>query len=798
MSSTKVDDRDVESNASVPFEKNAVVRNYSSCSMHTTALTESDKADERSVATSDAKPGQSFAAFDELLPHVGDFGRYQKLLIWLVCLPACIPCGFHAFNQLFMADVPDHWCRVPELEVSRSGLTDAVRKKLSIPIERKEASGDLVSDLWTQDDDPNDGTYSRCRMYDIDYNKLLRHVDFNNLTALPDASWPTIECSHGWIYDKSEIFSSIVIDFDLVCDKAMLPTVGLCVLNIGGIIGVYLFGVISDRFGRRISFFLCLGTELVAGIGTAWATNVVTWMLMRFIVGLTIPAIYQIPFIISIELVGPQYRGFVTVMTCLAYTLGLLMLSGVAYLIRDWVLLSYATALPFFLYCGYWWFLPESPRWLLAKGRLEEAAHVLRTLARVNGKVLPKQFYQELRERLLLQKMMAQQHREKEEPKAGFMDLFLTPNMRKKTLLVTFNWFANETAYVGLSYYGPAMGDNEYMSFFLSSLVEIPSYLACWFLMDVLGRRWPMSVAMMIGGVAAIFTVAIPEEEATMKLGLYLVAKFAIAASFLIIYPFAGELFPTEVRGIGIGFSAYVGGIGLCIIPFVNYLGRHMLVLPLIVMGVIAFLGGILGLALPETLRQKLPQTIAEGEEFGKDQKLLTCTLPKKASDLNLGRYGSVNSGKNRLSMRHTTNIMLPPLASAATNAETMKLGSYPKEDDMETNLSDVPFDNSLKDTVLTADGDGSECGPSRISVHLLPGDDIAAAAEKSRKVSFMTNKHPPRVDTVSTSMTGSLDRQTPGAQPSPKFLKSFLFRQSTVELPTDPCTGVIHMTHWY
>ena len=53
---------------------------------------------------------------------------------------------------------------------------------------------------------------------------------------------------------------------------------------------------------------------------------------------------------------------------------------------------------------------------------------------------------------------------------------------------------------------------------------------------------------------------------------LYLIAKFAIAASFLILYPFAGELYPTEVRGIGIGFTAYLGGLGLAVIPFVNYL----------------------------------------------------------------------------------------------------------------------------------------------------------------------------------------------------------------------------------
>lgn len=49
---------------------------------------------------------------DDLLPQVGEFGLYQKLLLWLICLPACFPCGFGAFNQLFMTDVPDHWCKV--------------------------------------------------------------------------------------------------------------------------------------------------------------------------------------------------------------------------------------------------------------------------------------------------------------------------------------------------------------------------------------------------------------------------------------------------------------------------------------------------------------------------------------------------------------------------------------------------------------------------------------------------------------------------------------------------------------
>lgn len=70
---------------------------------------------------------------DDLLPQVGEFGRYQKLLLWLVCLPACIPCGFCAFNQLFMADVPKHWCLIPDLMTP--DISPEYRLYLAIPLE---------------------------------------------------------------------------------------------------------------------------------------------------------------------------------------------------------------------------------------------------------------------------------------------------------------------------------------------------------------------------------------------------------------------------------------------------------------------------------------------------------------------------------------------------------------------------------------------------------------------------------------------------------------------------------------
>ncbi|KAF5306653.1 hypothetical protein FQA39_LY08842 [Lamprigera yunnana] len=531
---------------------------------------------------------------DDILPQVGEFGKYQKIMLWLVCLPACIPCGFCAFNQLFMANVPDHWCAVTEL----SNFTQTERKRLSIPTRNV--------------------TFEKCKRYSVDWKELLNDVNITDIE--PSSTWPVEGCLEGWEYNKSEITSSI---FDLVCEKEIYPTIGLTALNVSGPIGVYFFGYLNDKIGRKKSFFICLFTLLLGSVLTAISSGYWYWAASRLIVGLTLPAIYQIPFILALELVGANYRSFVTVLTCSFYTFGLMGLAGVAYLVRDWVHLTLITSLPFFLYSAYWFFLPESPRWLLANGKFEEALSLLENLAKTNNCELPPNFKHRLKCRMMLTRKKSL-----DDTKKKCIDMCIlcrTPNMRLKTILITIIWFANSSVYIGLNYYGPALGDNEYLSFFLSSVVEIPSYLLCWLVLDCWGRRWPLCLSMILSGCSCIATVLLPENSPTSTLVLYLISKFAISAAFLIMYPLAGELYPTELRGIGIGTSSYIGGLGLIIIPFITHLGSENLILPLIIMGVIAMVGGILGLRLPETLHYRLPQTVEEGEEFGKYFTLEDC-----------------------------------------------------------------------------------------------------------------------------------------------------------------------------
>ncbi|KAH8392231.1 hypothetical protein KR215_003561 [Drosophila sulfurigaster] len=555
---------------------------------------------------------------DDLLPIIGEFGKYQKLLVFGICLPACIPCGFCAFNQLFMADTPDdYWCRVPQLQ----HLDLEQRKMLAIPKEQ----------------DNDDFVYSKCFMYGVNWTQLLDTLDTGdingNLTNLQlnNGSWPLVKCSQGWEYNTSRIWSSIVIDFDLVCDQDIYPTIGLAALNTGGPVGVYLFGLLNDRAGRRLSYFTCLATLLAGSLMTSLSKDFWTWAGSRVIVGLTIPAVYQIPFIISLELVGEKYRSFVTVMTCTFYTSGIMLLSLVTYLERDWVRLSYITSLPFYAYFLYMFVMPESPRWLLMRGRLEEALKILERMALINGRQFPEAVHSKLEAQIRRDKLKSQK---KKVANVGLMDLCRTPNMRLKTILITLSWFANETVYLGLSYYGPSLGTNQYVSFFLSAVVELPSYLCCWYFMDTWGRRWPLSLSMMLGGVACIITVMLPDDAIDETLTLYLISKALLSASFLIIYPFAGELYPTQVRGIGIGASSYIGGLGLIVIPFVTYLGKENLKLPLVIMGFVSVLGGMTGLRLPETLHHRLPQTIEEGEEFGKNWQLKDCCRCKPQPEI--------------------------------------------------------------------------------------------------------------------------------------------------------------------
>ncbi|KAG8193383.1 hypothetical protein JTE90_012185 [Oedothorax gibbosus] len=97
------------------------------------------------------------------------------------------------------------------------------------------------------------------------------------------------------------------------------------------------------------------------------------------------PSVFQLPYIIVLELVGPSMRtrifnGIFNV----SWTIGLSVLPLIAS--REWVTFGLATSSVSVLMFFYWKFLPESPRWLIIREKYSEATTVLTRIAEMNGK----------------------------------------------------------------------------------------------------------------------------------------------------------------------------------------------------------------------------------------------------------------------------------------------------------------------------------------------------------------------------------------------------------------------------
>ncbi|CAO1348904.1 unnamed protein product [Diamesa serratosioi] len=543
--------------------------------------------------------------FDSLLNEVGSFGRYQKYVICLVLLPAMLPCAFHAYSQIFIAAKPEHWCHIPEFQPWLNDYKE-ILKNLSIPL---ELNGDV-------------GKYSECKMFDRNYTELIQMwmIDKNSNNILINSAnlltnndnFEIINCKHGWTFEKSMFASTVISEWNLVCEKDYYATVALVVFGISGLVGNYVFGYLQDFYGRKPSFYIYLIVEIVACAISAFTWNFTSWITMRSVVGLTVPAILASPYVLAIEMVGPKHRVFCTIVSNIAYSIGLILLAGIVYVFRDWKLLSLAVSLPLvsLLFC--YVALPESPRWLIATHKYKRAAKVMKTMARFNGKNLPTNYENFLKEQTMQYEEL-QNLQQSSQQSYGICDLFSTKNMTRKTTIITFIWFCITSVYVGLSYYAPALGGDEIFNFFLAGACELPTYIVLWPSLSYFGRRWILCVSMMVGGIACLATFLVQHDQTTTLI-LYCIGKMGISSAFVVLPLMASELYPTVVRGLGMSFSSVIAMIGPTIIPIVNYMGSEMIVMPLIVMGVLLTFGGSASLFLPETKNKSLPQTIHESD----------------------------------------------------------------------------------------------------------------------------------------------------------------------------------------
>lgn len=91
------------------------------------------------------------------------------------------------------------------------------------------------------------------------------------------------------------------------------------------------------------------------------------------------------------------------------------------------------------------------------------------------------------------------------------VELLRTPNMRKKTCLLTFIFLVNSIVYTGLSYMSANLGVSDYLAFAISGLVEAPSCILAWYAMEKWGRRYSILITMIVVGMCCVGNVFVPD-----------------------------------------------------------------------------------------------------------------------------------------------------------------------------------------------------------------------------------------------------------------------------------------------
>jgi OCT family organic cation transporter-like MFS transporter 4/5 len=152
-------------------------------------------------------------------------------------------------------------------------------------------------------------------------------------------------------------------------------------------------------------------------------------------------------------------------------------------------------------------FIPESTRWLLNQNRISEAKNLIKIAAKQNRVTIT----DDLLDNLLISDVKSDD--QQQQNKANVLDIFKHSNLRKRSLIILFDWFANNITYYGLSWNTNNLGGNPYINFVISGAVEIPAYTFLLLTLNRWGRKFVMCGCMITAGLALLLTMAVPDGK---------------------------------------------------------------------------------------------------------------------------------------------------------------------------------------------------------------------------------------------------------------------------------------------
>lgn len=329
---------------------------------------------------------------------------------------------------------------------------------------------------------------------------------------------------------------------------------------IGIFAGALVFGPVTDKIGRQKVLVADLMVFVVASAAQLWVTAPLTLLVLRVILGLAIGADYAIAPALLCEFVPRKQRGRLlatmnmtwTVGFIAAYAVGLILLGRLGSDSWRWMLASSAVpaTLTLLMRLG----SPESPRWLMNKGRHEEARAIIVKHFGAGYHI------DDIG-------ICAQSH------KASYREL-LTEKYRVRTFFVGMFWFCQVFPYFGIGTFLPKMVSalgiqDKYLGVFLYNLLLLCGAIAGCLIMDRLPRRSFAIWSFAIIGVAMLILAILPHGPMWLLIPAFLIVAFVLSAAADLETVYPAEVFPTEVRASGVGLASAISRAGAAISTFV-------------------------------------------------------------------------------------------------------------------------------------------------------------------------------------------------------------------------------------